>query len=126
MDTVIYDAGALIAADRNERRFWVEHRVRLERGTLPVVPAVVVAQVSRAGKQAQLRRLLRGCEVSGLDEQTAHQIGACLAKASTTDVIDGAVVVDGVKRNAGIVTRDVEDIRALLTALNASLPIFQV
>jgi hypothetical protein len=63
MTPIIYDAAVLVAADRNSRSAWVEHRVRLEAGILPVVPAPVVAQVSRSPRQVQLRRLLRGCEV---------------------------------------------------------------
>ena len=39
------------------------HRVRLELGMAPITTAPVVAQTSRTGRQAQLRRLLRGCEV---------------------------------------------------------------
>ncbi len=65
MRAVVYDAGPLIAAERNERRFWAEHRARLEMGIVPCVPTVVVAQVSRSARQAQLRRLLRGCAGAG-------------------------------------------------------------
>ena len=63
MRPVVYDAGVLIAADHAKRRIWAEHRVRLEAGLVPLVPAAVVAQASRSPKQVQLRRLLRGCEV---------------------------------------------------------------
>jgi hypothetical protein len=44
---VVYDAGALVAADRNVREVWADHRVRLEAEIVPAVPAPVVAQVSR-------------------------------------------------------------------------------
>ena len=74
MMNVVYDAGALVAAERNDRRLWADHRVRLEAGVVPVVPAPVVAQVSRSPRQAQLRRLLRGCDVPALDEATAHAV----------------------------------------------------
>jgi hypothetical protein len=40
---VVYDTGALIAAERNDRAFWADHRIRLEQGTVPVTPAPVVA-----------------------------------------------------------------------------------
>ena len=63
MNSAVYDAGALIGADRNERVIWAEHRVRLEAGVIPQVPATVVAQVSKSHRQAQLRRFLRGCDV---------------------------------------------------------------
>jgi len=78
MGAVVYDAGALIAGDRDERRFWAEHRARLELDLVPVVPATVVAQVSRSSRQARLRLLLRGCDVVALDEAEAHRVGALL------------------------------------------------
>lgn len=86
MSNVIYDAGALIAADRNNRVFWADHRIRLEQGTIPVTPSAVVAQVSRSPYQVQLRRLLRGCDVTYLDEDTAHRVGQILARAGTADI----------------------------------------
>jgi len=83
MRPVVYDAGALVAADRSDRGMWAEHRVRLELGIVPIVPAAILAQVSRSPKQAQLRRLLRGCETSpALDDAAfAHRAGALLARS---------------------------------------------
>lgn len=116
MRPVVYDAGPLIAAERNDRRFWAEHRVRLEIGILPCVPSPIVAQVSRSAKQAQLRRLLRGCEVVSLDEAGAHRAGALLGKSRTTDISDAAVVSVAVARAADIVTSDPTDIGRLVSA----------
>jgi hypothetical protein len=56
MTPVVYDAGALAAADRNVRAVWADHRIRLEAGIIPVFPAPVVAQVSRSPARVQLRR----------------------------------------------------------------------
>jgi hypothetical protein len=114
MSEVVYDSGALIAADRSDRAFWADHRIHLEQGTIPVAPAAVVAQVSRSPRQAQLRRLLRGCEVTALDEGIAHKVGAVLAKSGTADVVDAVVVVEALARSARIVTSDPEDISLLL------------
>jgi hypothetical protein len=36
---VTYDAGALVAADRSERRMWARHRALLARREVPTVPA---------------------------------------------------------------------------------------
>ncbi len=116
MRVVVYDAGVLIAAERSARRVWADHRVRLEAGIAPLVPAAVVAQASRSAKQVQLRRLLRGCEVVALDEDAAHLVGALLGKARTKDVVDASVVVLAIQRRASIVTDDVEDIEQLLAA----------
>jgi predicted nucleic acid-binding protein len=119
MRAVVYDTGVLIAADRDERRLWAEHRVRLEAGLVPLVPAPVVAQASRSPKQAQMRRLLRGCEVVPFDEAEAHRTGALLAKARTDDVIDACVVVLAIRRHADIASDDGDDIRRLLAAARA-------
>jgi hypothetical protein len=115
MSTVLYDAGPLIAADRNDRRFWAEHRARLELGIAPVVPAPIVAQASRSPEQAQLRRVLRGCEVVPLDEPLAHRVGTLLGESRTTDVADATLVVlAALRAPADIVTTDPDDLAHLL------------
>ena len=115
MRPVVYDAGPLIAAERNDRRFWAEHRVRLELGVVPCVPSAIVAQVSRSPRQVQMRRLLRGCEVVPLDEVGAHRAGALLGKSGTTDIADAALVTLAVARVADIVTSDRTDIQHLVS-----------
>ena len=123
MTSVAYDAGPLIAADRSDRRFWAEHRARLELGILPSVPAPIVAQVSRSPKQAQLRRLLRGCEVVPFDEPLAHRAGALLGGTGTRDLANAALVALAVLRSADIVTSDRADITRLLGAARARVRI---
>ncbi len=126
MNPAVYDSGALVAADRNDRRVWAEHRVRLESGNIPRVPAPVVAQVSRSGRQAQLRRFLRGCDVVAMTEERAHAAGRLLGRAKTTDVVDAAVVCLAVDFGAEIVTADRGDVAHLLGAARSSLPIVDV
>lgn len=119
MRAVVYDAGVLIAAERSQRRVWAEHRVRLEAGAVPLVPSPVVAQASRSPKQAQMRRLLRGCEVVAFDEADAHAAGALLGRTRTRDVVDASVAALSIRRQADILSDDAEDIRRLLSAANA-------
>ena len=126
MTPVVYDAGALIAADRNTRGIWAEHRVRLEAGILPVVPAAVVAQVSRSPVQVQLRRFLRGCEVMSLTEQRAHSAGQLLGRAGSHDVVDAVVADTAAELRADVVTGDRADIRRLLDAAGAASQIIDV
>jgi len=38
MSAVVYDASVLVAADRNERRAWAEHKARLELGVVRWFP----------------------------------------------------------------------------------------
>jgi hypothetical protein len=125
MSAVVYDAGALVAAERNDRRLWADHRVRLEAGVVPVVPAPVVAQVSRSPRQAQLRRLLRGCDVLALDESTAHAVGALLGRSGTSDIVDATVVTLAIAKHAQIVTSDRDDVSQLVDAAGARLVIIE-
>ena len=126
MKRIVYDCGVLIAADRNERRAWADHRARLEANVVPLVPAAVVAQASRSPKQVSLRRLLRGCEVAAFDEPAAHRAGALLAKSRTKDVVDAAVVELAVRSQADIATDDRNDIAILLAAARAKMSIIDV
>jgi hypothetical protein len=125
MSGVVYDAGALVAAERSDRRLWADHRARLEAGVVPVVPAPVVAQVSRSHRQAQLRRLLRGCDVLALDEPTAHAVGALLGRSGTADIVDATVVTMAMATQAQIVTSDRDDVSRLANAAGARLVIIE-
>jgi hypothetical protein len=125
MSGAVYDAAVLIGAERSDRRLWAEHRVRLEAGVVPVVPAPVVAQVSRSPRQVQLRRLLRGCDVVALDESTAHAVGRLLGRSGTNDVIDATVVTMAIAAQAHIVTGDRIDISQLANAAGARLVIIE-
>lgn len=126
MRPVVYDAGPLIAAERNDRRVWAEHRVRLEMGLVPLVPAPIVAQVSRSPRQAQLRRLLRGCEVVPLDEPGAHRAGALMGAVGTSDLADAALVSLAMALGADIVTGDRLDIERLTARSRHPLRIVDV
>jgi hypothetical protein len=126
MTPVVYDAAVLVAADRNTRTVWAEHRVRLEAGIVPVVPSPVVAQVSRSPTQVQLRRLLRGCEVASLTEQGAHSAGRLLGRADSRDVVAAVVADTAAELRADVVTGNHADIRRLLDAADASGQIIDV
>ncbi len=126
MTPVVYDAGVLVAADRNARGVWADHRVRLESGIVPVVPAPVVAQVSRSPAQVQLRRLLRGCEVVSLTEQKAHAAGQLLGRVGSNDVVDAVVAKTAAELRADVVTGDRSDISRLIEAAGASSQIIDV
>ena len=124
MSGFVYDAGVLVAADRNDRRAWAEHKARLEMGFVPVVPAPVVAQVSRSPQQVQLRRFLKGCLVASLDENEAHQAGRLLARTGTADVVDAVVVAVALRSRAVILTGVAEDIQRLVQASGAEVSVF--
>jgi predicted nucleic acid-binding protein len=124
--TVLYDAGALIAAERSDREIWADHRARLELGAVPITTATILAQVSRSGRQAQLRRFLRGCEIVPFAEDDAHEIGALLGKAKASDVVDAHAVVVAHRRGYGVVTSDERDLRPIVAALGRAVPLIRV
>lgn len=121
---VTYDTGALVAADRGERRFWARHRALLERRKVPTVPAPVLAQGWRGGaKQALLARLLRGCDLEPLDEEQARAVGSLAARAGATDVVDVTVVEGALRRQDLVISSDPADLRSIATAAGRSLEV---
>ena len=123
---VTYDAGALIAAERGVRSMWAIHHQVLTAGRRPTVPAAVLAQVWRGGPQAQLSRLLRGCQVEVLDEARARAVGRLCGVAGSADVVDAAVVVGAIERGDLVVTSDPDDLRRLGAAAGRDLGILAV
>jgi predicted nucleic acid-binding protein len=111
--SVVYDSGLLVAADRNDREVWADHRARLEVGVVPVTTAPVVAQVSRSPRQAQLRRFLRGCDIVGFLPEEAHEVGGLLAQAGSSDIVDAHVVLTAGHSRSTVLTSDEEDLQPL-------------
>ena len=105
-----YDAGVLIAAGRNSRTVWAEHRARLELGIVPITTAPVVAQVSRSATQAPLHRLLKGCLTVGFEPTDAHAVGELCGKARSSDVVDAHLVHVASTGGSSIVTSDPADL----------------
>jgi hypothetical protein len=123
---VTYDTGALIAADRGERRVWARHRALLARRLVPTVPAPVVAQSWRgAARQVQLARLLAGCDVEALGDGQARSVGALAARAAVTDIVDACVVEGAVRRRDLVVSSDPGDLQSIASAVDERLEIDQ-
>jgi hypothetical protein len=121
---ITYDTGALIAADRAERRVWARHRALLALREVPMVPAPVVAQSWRGGgRQALLARLLAGCGVEALDDGQARAVGSLAARAATTDIVDACVVEGAMRRRDLVVSSDPDDLQAIAAAVSRRLEI---
>src|ERR1700691_556661 len=121
---VTYDTGALIAADRGERRMWARHRALLALRELPTVPAPVVAQSWRGGsRQALLARLLAGCHVEALDDGQARAVGSLAAIAATDDIVDACVVEGAFRRRDIVVSSDETDLYAIAAAASQRLEV---
>ncbi len=127
MSGLTYDSGALIAADRNERRMWLLHQRALMRGVRPVVPAGVLAEVFRSSRQVNLNRLLRGCQVDQLDERSARATGVLLARCAVDPGAVGASVAEGVlRRGDTAVTGNAGHLRALADGAGRKLAVITV
>jgi hypothetical protein len=121
---VTYDVGALIAAERGERRMWARHGALLASRVVPTVPATVIAQTWRGGaRQAMLSRLVVGCGVEALDHDQARRVGALAATAATTDIVDTSVVEGALRRGDLVISSDRADLQALATAAGRSLEV---
>ena len=124
--SVVYDAAVLVAADRSDRVVWADHRARLEVGVAPLTTAPIVAQVSRSGRQAQLRRFLRGCEIVPFVADEAHALGALAGRSGTVDVVDVHAVITAQSHGVPVITADVEDLKAAADALTPRVPIHRL
>ena len=107
------DSGALIAAERNDRRYWKASRKSDEVFT---VPAIVVTEIWRGGRNANLARALNGCDLEDLDVELAKSAGVLCGLAGTDDPVDALVVASAARRGDDILTTDPEDLRALAAA----------
>lgn len=124
--TFVYDAGVLVGADRNDRLVWAEHRARLELGVAPMTTSPVVAQVSRSGSQAQLRRFLRGCEIEPFASDEGHAVGALVGAAGASDVVDAHVVLVATRTGAVVLTSDLDDLSRLSEHLQSPVALRRV
>jgi predicted nucleic acid-binding protein len=113
---VTFDAGGLIALDRNDRRVVALLARAAERGARVTVPATALAQAMRSpARQVRLSRLLRQPRTSlvALDGPDATQVGILLATSRTKDLTDAHVVICARRNGEAIVTSDPDDLARL-------------
>ncbi len=116
MSGVTFDAGGLIALDRNDRRVLALVARAAERGMRITVPATALAQAMRnPARQARLSRLIRqsGTDLVALNGPDATAAGLLLAHTATADVVDAHVVICAWRARQVLVTSDAADIRRI-------------
>jgi len=116
MSGVTFDAGGLIALDRDHRRVIALLARADEIGARITIPATAWAQAIRVpAKQARLSRLVRQptSRVVPLDASDATHVGVLLAASRTTDITDAHVVVCARRHGEPIVTSDPDDLKLL-------------
>lgn len=126
MNGLVYDAGALIGAERRAVQLWALHDEALAAGVQPIVPAGVLGQAWRGGPQALLSRLLAGCVVESLDENAGRAVGRLLGVAGTSDVVDAHVVITAVRYRSAVITSDAGDLRPLVDAADGRVALHEV
>ena len=107
------DAGALIAADRGDRRFFLWWKRETRQGRVATVPAPVIAQAWRGARCARLAQVLAGCRPVSLDAESAREVGELCGRAGAADVVDGFVVLVAARRGDDVLTTDPSDVRRL-------------
>ena len=114
--SLVLDAGALIALERDERSSWVRLNVSRKRGEVPRTNAAVLGQVWRGGpRQARLSRALAGIDVAPLDEALGRVAGELLGVSALSDLIDASIILTA-RDGDEIVTSDIEDLQPLAAA----------
>ena len=113
---LVFDAGGLIAIERNRRDVVVlvkHYRAAQEE---LVVPAGALAQAWRDGAtQTRLASFLnrRDVIVTPLTEPLARATGELCRRRGTTDVVDASVVLVARQHRASVLTSDPDDIARL-------------
>ena len=113
---VTFDAGGLIALDRDDRRVIVLLARAAEANGRITVPATALAQaIRRPERQARLVRLIRQptTDVVALDRVDATHVGRLLASSGTADISDAHVVVCARRSGQRVLTSEPDDLRRL-------------
>ncbi|GII54995.1 hypothetical protein Pth03_33840 [Planotetraspora thailandica] len=124
--TVVYDTGALLAADRGSPDFLALHDELSAARVRPVVPVVVLAQAWRGGPQHRVSRILKGCDIVADDERIGRAAGVACGASGTADIVDAIVVVTAVQHQAAVITSDADDLRHLADSIGMKLSLFEV
>jgi hypothetical protein len=93
---ITFDAGGLIALDRNDRRVLTLVARATERGTRITIPAT---------------------DFIPLDGPNATAVGLLLARTGTADIVDVHVVICAQRAGQAVVTSDADDLRVIAPEL---------
>jgi predicted nucleic acid-binding protein len=124
MPALVYDTGALLAAERRNPDFLALHDQATAARIRPIVPVVVLAQAWRGGPQHQISRVLKGCDVLPDAAATGRAAGVACAASGTADVVDAIVIATAVRYQAAVVTSDPGDLTRLADAIGVKIRLF--
>ena len=113
---ITFDAGGLIALDRNDRRVIALLARATELGMRATIPATALAQAIRnPARQTRISRLARqsSTDLIALNGPDATAVGLLLAETATADIVDAHVVICAQRTGQVVVTSDPGDIRRI-------------
>ncbi len=116
MTGLTFDAGGLIALDRNDRRVIALLARTAEQSQRVTIPATALAQAMRnPARQARLSRLIRqpDTDLVPLDGPDATAVGLLLSQTRTSDIADAHVVICAQRTGQAVITSDPGDIARL-------------
>ncbi len=126
MPAIVYDTGALLAAERRSPDILALHDQLTAARIRPIVPVVVLAQAWRGGPQHQISRLLKGCDIRPDDERTGRAAGIACGSSHTADVVDAIVIATAVQYQASVVTSNPDDLNHLADSIGIKIRLFTV
>lgn len=117
---IVFDTGALVALDRNDRALWARLRAAAQAGIVVLVPLAAFGQAWRGGpRQARLAQAMRSIQRASFDEVAAAS-GELCGRAGTDDVVDASVALVAARPGVThLYTSDPDDLRRLLGVLRA-------
>ena len=124
MPAIVYDAGALLAAERRNPDFLALHDEVTAARIRPIVPVVVLARAWRGGPQHQISRVLQACDIRPDDAATGRAAGVACAASGTADVVDAIVIATAVRHQAAVVTSDPGDLTRIANSIGVKIRLF--
>jgi predicted nucleic acid-binding protein len=119
---IVFDAGALIALERNDRGLWAALKLAARNGEDVLVPSTALAQVWRGSpSQALLSAALQHCVIASFDD-LARRVGELCGRTPTHDICDAHVALVAASRGDALYTSDPTDFRRLLAACGRRRP----
>jgi len=115
---VNFDAGGLIALDRNDRRVLALVARAADRG-MRITTQPRRWHIRNPAHQARLSRLMRqpGTDLAALNGPDVTAVGLLLARTATADIVDAHVVVCARRAAQVVVTSDAADLRRIAPGL---------
>lgn len=123
MSRIVFDKGALIALERNDRTLWAVLKLAALKGSDVLVPSTALAQVWRGtSRQVPLGMVLRRCVIASFDP-VARAVGELCGRTHTADICDAHVAIVEASQGDVLYTSDPVDLRRLVAASGRRQPI---